>query len=112
MSGACLIIIVVVLEGRAQADVACDYGVSRGWVFKRVACYRAGGEAVFGSRSGRPLRSPNVTLSEVVELVIRLRHELVGAGQDAGSDMIVWYLYQHYHVSTSARQRSAAIWLE
>ncbi|WP_374272182.1 helix-turn-helix domain-containing protein, partial [Actinoplanes sp. M2I2] len=35
----------VVLEGRSQAETARAYGVSKGWVSKLIARYRAEGEA-------------------------------------------------------------------
>ena len=43
MTKARLIITAVVIEGRTQAEVADGYGVSRGWVSKLVARYRAEG---------------------------------------------------------------------
>ena len=46
MSKARLVITAVVTEGRSQADVARTYGVSKGWVSKLVARYRAEGESV------------------------------------------------------------------
>jgi len=36
------IITAVVIEGRSQASVARDYGVSKGWVSKLIERYRAG----------------------------------------------------------------------
>ena len=53
MTKARLIITAVVLEGRTQADVARDYGVSKGWVSKLVARDRAEGETAFQPRSLR-----------------------------------------------------------
>ncbi|WP_410007853.1 TrfB-related DNA-binding protein [Planotetraspora sp. A-T 1434] len=44
MSKAKLIITAVVVEGRSQADVARSNGVSKGWVSKLVARYRAEGK--------------------------------------------------------------------
>ena len=102
MSKARLVITAVVLEGRTQADVARDYEVSKGWVSKLVARYRVEGEAAFEPRSRRPLHSPNATPSAVVELIIRLRHELAGAGHDAGPDTIGWHLTQHHQITVSA----------
>ncbi|WP_197094195.1 helix-turn-helix domain-containing protein, partial [Nonomuraea sp. SBT364] len=40
-----VVITAVVVEGRSQAEVARTYGVSKGWVSKLVARYRAEGEA-------------------------------------------------------------------
>ena len=58
MSKARLVITAVVVEGRTQAEVARTYGVSKGWVSKLVARYRAEGEAAFEPRSRRPKTSP------------------------------------------------------
>ncbi|HQF92637.1 MAG TPA: helix-turn-helix domain-containing protein, partial [Microthrixaceae bacterium] len=58
MSKARLIITAVVLEGRSQAVVAREYGVSPGWVSKLVARYRLDGEAAFEPQSRRPHTSP------------------------------------------------------
>jgi transposase len=61
MSKARLIITAVILEGRPQAKVALAYGVSKCWVSKLVARYRAEGAAAFEPRSLRPKTSPNQT---------------------------------------------------
>jgi transposase len=54
MSKARLIITAVILQGRSQAEVAREYGVSASWVSKLVARYRAEGAAAFEPRSRRP----------------------------------------------------------
>lgn len=54
MSKARLVITAVVTEGRSQAEVARDYGLSKSWVSKLVARYREEGEAAFEPRSRRP----------------------------------------------------------
>ena len=59
MSRARLIITAVVVEGRPQAAVARDYGVSKGWVSKLVARYRVEGDAAFGPRSRHPHTRPD-----------------------------------------------------
>ena len=101
MSRARLIITAVVLEGRTQAAVARDYGVSKGWVSKLVARYRAEGESAFQARSRRPRTSPNATPATVVELILRLRTQLGSAGLDAGPDTIAWHLAHHHSASVS-----------
>lgn len=102
MSKARLVITAVVLEGRTQAAVARDYGVSKGWVSKLVARYRAEGETAFQPRSRRPLTSPTATPAAVIELIIQLRSDLVTEGHDAGPDTIAWHLTHHHQVSVSA----------
>lgn len=73
-----MIITAVVLEGRSQADVARDYGVSKGWVSKLVARYRAEGDAVPKPRSRRPNTSPTALGPELVAVDLaaspRARH--------------------------------------
>jgi transposase InsO family protein len=98
VSTARLVITAVVVEGRSQAEVAAAYGVSKGWVSKLVARYRAEGEAAFEPRSRRPIRSPTATPAGTVELVLRLRKQLAEAGHDAGADTIAWHLAQHHQL--------------
>lgn len=102
MSKARLVITAVVLEGRSQAAVAREYSLSKGWVSKLVARYRAEGEAAFEPRSRRPKSSPNATPPAVVELIIGLRTQLSTAGLDAGPDTIAWHLKTHHGVTVSA----------
>jgi transposase InsO family protein len=99
MSRARLVITAVVVEGRSQAEVAAAYGVSKGWVSKLVARYRAEGQAAFVPRSRRPVRSPTATPAGTVEL--RLRKQLLEQGLDAGADTIGWHLAQHHSTRVS-----------
>ena len=108
MSKARLIITAVVVQGRSQAEVARAYGVSKGWVSKLVARYRAEGEAAFEPRSRAPHTHPNATPEATVALVITLRRQLRAAGHDAGPDTITWHLQQH-HRTTIARSTVATI---
>ena len=85
VSTARLVITAVVVEGRSQAEVARSYGVSKGWVSKLVARYRAEGEAAFEPRSRRPKTSPAAITPEMVELIIRLRKELSCSARAASS---------------------------
>ena len=85
MSKARLVITAVVVEGRSQSEVARAYGVSQPWVSRLVARYRAEGEAAFTPRSRRHARSPAATSPLVVELVLRLRKQLLEQGLDAGA---------------------------
>jgi transposase InsO family protein len=102
MSKTRLVITAVVVEGRSQAEVARTYGVSKGWVSKLVARYRAEGEAAFEPRSRRPKSSPHATPPATVELIVALRRRLVAAGLDAGPDTIGWHLARDHQVSVSA----------
>jgi transposase InsO family protein len=102
MSLARLVITAVVVEGRRPIDVASDYHVSKGWVSKLLARYRTEGEAAFEPRSRRPHSSPRATPTATVELIVRVRDELVLHGLDAGADTIVWHLHRHHQLSVSS----------
>jgi len=93
-----LVITAVVVEGRTQAEAARAYGVSKGWVSRLVARYRAEGEAAFEPRSRRPKSSPTALAASVVDLIVRLRKELSDAGLDAGPQTIAWHLEHHHRV--------------
>lgn len=80
MSKAELVITAVIVEGRTQAEVAAEYGVSKGWVSKLIARYNAEGQAAFEPRSRRPKTSPWAIDAEVVELILELREKLTNAG--------------------------------
>jgi transposase InsO family protein len=92
MSKARLVITAVVEEGRSQAEVAREYGVSKGWVSKLVARYRAEGESAFEPRSRRPHHSPRALPADTIEQVILERDRLVASGHDAGPHTIRWHL--------------------
>jgi transposase InsO family protein len=101
------IVLSVELEGLSQAEAARLYGVSRGWVSKLIARYRAEGDAAFEARSRRPKTSPNVTPAATIEAMVELRRTLTKQGLDAGPETIAWHL-QHHHgevVSTSTIRR-------
>lgn len=72
------------VKGRSQAEVARAYGVSKGWMSKLVARYRAEGEAAFEPRSRRPRASPAPIDADTVELIVRLRKELTDQGRGRG----------------------------
>jgi transposase len=95
------VITAVVVEGRSQAEAARAYAVSKGWVSKLLARYRAEGDAAFEARSRRPKTSPNAIGLPTVELIVRLCKELAAQGLDAGPDTIRWHLQHHHHVTVS-----------
>ena len=101
VSKARLIITAVVLEGRSQAAVAREYSVSKGWVSKLLARYRAEGDAAFEPRSRRPLTRPDATPAATVELILELRRRLTAQGLDAGADTIGWHLEHHHRLTIS-----------
>jgi transposase InsO family protein len=101
VSKAKLVITAVVEGGMTQAEAAATYQVSKGWVSRLLARYRSEGEAAFEPRSRRPKSSPTAVPPEVVDLVVRLRKELVAAGLDAGPHTIAWHLEHHHGVRVS-----------
>jgi transposase InsO family protein len=102
MSKARLVITAITVEKRTVAEVVAEYGVARSWLYELLARYRLEGEAAFEPRSRRPKTSPRATAPATVELVLRLRKELAGAGLDAGADTIGWHLL-HHHATTLSR---------
>jgi helix-turn-helix protein len=70
------LVITAVLAGASRNEVAGNYHVSRGWISRLMARYRAKGEAAIEPRSRRPYTSPNATAHEVIDLALRLRKEL------------------------------------
>ena len=101
MSKARLVITAVTLENRPVAEVAATYGVSRSWIYELLARYRDEGESAFEPRSKAPKTNPNATPPETVDLILRLRSELLEAGHDAGADTLAWHLAQHHQVIVS-----------
>ncbi len=99
-------------RGSFQADVARAYGVSKGWVSKLVARYRAEGETALEPRSRRPKTTPTAIAPTIIDLIIKVRRQLVTDGLDAGPDTIAWHLEHRHHtivsVSTIARTLTRA----
>ncbi|MEA5153831.1 IS481 family transposase [Raineyella sp.] len=95
------LVITAVVAGLSQSEVARTYGVSQGWVSRLMAAYREHGEDAFEPASRAPRTSPHATPPAVVELVVTVRHELSGAGLDAGADTIAWHLAHHHDTRLS-----------
>jgi transposase len=95
------LVITAVLSGSSQSEVARKYRVSQGWISRLMAQYRAEGQAVFQPASRAPKSRPNATNPQTVELILRLRKELIGQGHDAGADTLRWHLRQHHHLTVS-----------
>jgi transposase InsO family protein len=75
--------------------------VSKGWVSKLVARYRAEGETAFEPRSRRPHTSPAAIGDTTVEAIVGLRRELAAQGLDAGADTIAWHLEHRHRIRVS-----------
>ena len=101
MSKAQLVITALFVEKQTPAQVAARYGVHRSWVYKLKARYEADGDTALQPRSRRPATSPNATPPQTVELVLRLRKELLNAGHDAGADTLAWHLTHHHQITLS-----------
>jgi transposase InsO family protein len=106
MSKARAIILSVAVEGVSQSEAAVRYEVSKGWVSKLMARYRAEGDTAFEPRSRRPHTSPGRVADVVNEAIVNLRVELAGGGLDAGPQTIRWHLARQGHtVSVSTIRR-------
>jgi transposase InsO family protein len=101
VSKARLVITAIETEGITQTEAATRYDLSKSWVSKLMARYRAEGEAAYEPRSRRPHTSPNATPAATVDMVLRLRKELTDAGHDAGAETIDWHLRHHHNTALS-----------
>ncbi len=86
------IITAVTIQHLSQGEAARTYGVSKGWVSKLMARYRAEGEAAFDPKSRAPAHHPNRVSDQVVAALIAERDRLTSAGLDAGAETIRWHL--------------------
>jgi transposase InsO family protein len=102
VSRARLVITAVTKQGLTQAEAARTYGLSEATVSRLMARYRDEGDAAFEPRSRRPKTSPGATPPQTVELVLRLRKQLLEDGHDAGADTLLWHL-THHHATTLSR---------
>jgi transposase len=96
----------VVLEKRSCREVARAHGVSKSWVAKRVARYRAGGYAALAPRSKAAHKIANRSSPELEDRVVTIRKQLTEQGFDAGAHTI------HYHLSLTdpAPPSTSTIW--
>ncbi len=96
----------VILEGRSLRDVASAHGVSKSWVHKLVARYRAGGYDAVTPRSKAAHRIANKTASELEDRIISLRKELSDMGFDCGAAT----LHHHLGLSDPSPPSTSTIW--
>jgi transposase InsO family protein len=98
-----LVVAAVFLEGRAKAEVARSYGISRRWVHELCRRYEMHGQAGLRPASRRPHRSPHQTPPEVEDAIVSLRKLLSDQGLDAGAHTIAYHLGQAFdHVPSVA----------
>ena len=91
----------VVVGGASPTELARSHPISRSWLFRLLARYRAGGYAALEPRSRRPKSSPTRTSAEVEQAIFELRRELSQAGLDAGPQTIAHHLYERLGASPS-----------
>jgi transposase InsO family protein len=84
------LVVVRVLAGWTQAQVAEAQGVSRSTVAKWWRRFKTEGDVGLRDRSSRPRRSPHALAEPIVEAICRLRREL-----GAGPHRIAWELGLH-----------------
>ncbi len=101
MSKARAIITAVTVERISQAEAARRFGVSRSWVSKLMARYRADGDAAYEPRSRRPQTSPNQVPDVVTDHIVNLREQLTADGLDAGPITIQWHLQNTHGIAVS-----------
>jgi transposase InsO family protein len=101
VSRARLVITAITKQGLTQAEAARTYGLSEATISRYMSRYRAEGEAAFEPRSRAPKNSPGATAPKTVELVLRLRKQLVEDGHDAGAETIAWHLAKHHGLTLS-----------
>jgi len=82
--------------GKPIAQLADAHGVSRSWLYKLLARYRAEGLAGLEPRSRRPHRSPTRIADRWEDEIVALRKELVDFGADAGAETIHFHLVQRH----------------
>ena len=90
MSKARLVITAVVVEGRTQAEVARNYGVSRPG--STLMARYAPKAKPRSNRVHDDPDPPDRSTPRTVELILELRDKLADAGLDAGPDTIAWHL--------------------
>lgn len=82
--------------GKPLRELASAHGVSRSWLYKLYARYRAEGAAGLEPRSRRPHRSPARISDLWEEQIVELRKELADFGADAGAATIRYHLVERH----------------
>jgi transposase len=82
----------VLVEGRSVRAVAASTGRSKSWVQRHVALYREGGEGALLARKRGPASALNRTGSDVEDVIVAMRKELVEQGYDAGARTLRYHL--------------------
>jgi transposase InsO family protein len=96
----------VLLEGRSAGEVAKAHGISRYWLYKLIARFRAGGYDALEPRSRRPRSCAHAVAPELQAAIVRLRGELAAGGHDCGPHTIA----HHLRLELGAAPSVATIW--
>ena len=91
----------VMVGGCSPNEVVRSHPISRSWLFRLLARYKQGGYAALEPRSRRPNSCPHQVGPDVQAAVLALRHELAGAGHDAGPQTIAHHLSQRFETVPS-----------
>jgi transposase InsO family protein len=91
----------VVVGGSSPTELARSHPISRSWLFRLLARYRAGGYAALERRSRRPKSSPRQTTLEIQQAIVELRRELINGGFDAGAQTIAHHLRLRFGTTPS-----------
>lgn len=89
------------IEGLSVTGLARVHGVSRSWLYKMIARYKALGPDALTPKSRRPHRSPNRISEALRQEIVAIRKRLIDQGFDAGPQTIHWHLSQHHEVVPS-----------
>lgn len=101
MSKARVAVLKVVTKELSVTAAAEQYGYSRRHLHRLLARYHEGGLDAVDPRSRRPRRPGNATSTQVRDLVVQLRLQLVKDGLDAGPVTIAWHLTDRGHQAPS-----------
>jgi transposase InsO family protein len=91
----------VIVSGASPTELARSHPISRSWLFRLLARYKAGGYAALEPRSRRPKSCPSRTAPEIEQAIVDLRRELVATGLDAGPQTIAYHLRQRFGTTPS-----------
>lgn len=69
----------VVVGGASLGQLARSHPISRNWLFRLLARYKAGGYAALEPRSRRPKSCPTRAPPEIEQAIVDLRREGTGA---------------------------------
>src|ERR1035438_4567629 len=86
----------VVIEGRSVRSVASSLDMSKSWVAKQAARFRAGGYEALAPKSKAPLRRPTQLDVELENEIVMIRKQLSEDGFDAGPLTIQYHLSQRH----------------